>query len=827
MTPRTEPPRTRRLTLVIIAVFSLSGATSLVYQVAWLRMLSLFFGSDVFAASITLSVFMGGLSLGGLFAGSVGDRVRRPLVAYGACEVGVALFAFAVPHLLSAFHDTYQAVYRQSFGQHPMVYEGFRLLVAGAALLGPTILMGATLPLVVRQLGDRSEVLGRRVGLLYAANTLGAVLGTVASGFVALPLSGVAATVHAALAINLGIGVVAMALGLRLPPLRPAEPTSLPISPTGSGPGFSPRQAAAAWVIGVSGFAAMALEVVWMRVLVRSFSATVYAFSIMLASFLFGIFQGSRNAARVADDKPDALAYLGRLELWIGAMVAGLAIVIYLVPTLFGVLVWGLTAVSRGAFGVASVAVQFVVAMGLIAWPTLLLGETFPIAVKVFTVDIDRRAQGTGVIYAANTAGALLGSLFGGLAMLPLFGMRGSLVVIALLFVAAGMIAARASASAGSSWRQDPTRGAVALTAALSVLALALPRQVIVNFGLQKSTRPKVLFQGEGVSHGVDIVKSANGNTVMMIDGNIEADTTHVQRRHFILKGHLPLILQPDAHDTAVVGLGLGITLGATDRDPGARTIRLVELTPEMVAAHRVLPELSHGLLDSPKLKLRVDDARNFMAMTDERFDMVTADPIHPRITGVGYLYTREYYELIKQRLRPGGIVVQWMPMYQISPRSFDVAFRTFAGVFPNSTFWYVRGHGLFVATAGDMRFDWAKMTERIADPAVREDLASIQIDSLEGLFGYLLMDAPHIARYLARDGGGRENTDDNGDLEYHTPFEYLGRTDAIVEALLPYAGWDVDRLLSTAPPDSREKVHAAFDERLRRMPAELKEPIE
>src|SRR5262249_27502761 len=162
------------------------------------------------------------------------------------------------------------------------------------------------------------------------------------------------------------------------------------------------------------------------------------------------------------------------------------------------------------------------------------------------------------------------------------------------------------------------------------------------------------------------------------------------------------------------------------------------------------------------------------------------------------------YYQLIKQRLRPGGVVVQWMPMYQISPRSFDVAFRTFASVFPDATFWYVRGHGLFVATVGAPRFEWAQMAARFADPKVREDFASIQIDSLEQLFGHLLMDAPHIARYLAREGSGRENTDDNADLEYRTPFEYLGRTDPIVEQLLPWAGWDVDGLLAGAPPEAR-----------------------
>jgi spermidine synthase len=213
--------------------------------------------------------------------------------------------------------------------------------------------------------------------------------------------------------------------------------------------------------------------------------------------------------------------------------------------------------------------------------------------------------------------------------------------------------------------------------------------------------------------------------------------------------------------------------------------------------------------------------------MSDESFDMVTADPVHPRITGVGYLYTKEYYESIRRRMRPGAIVTQWMPMYRISPESFDVAFRTFVEVFPHASFWYVRGHGLFVATEGPFEIDWPQVAERWAHPAVRQDLASIGIDSPEEFLGHLLMDADAIGAYLSRGEAPPINTDDNAYLEYRTPFEFLRRTEDIVAQLLPYAGWDVDGILRRAPPAVREAIREQFDERRARIVPELSEAID
>ena len=812
--------------LAVGVIFLLSGATALVYQVAWMRMLSLFFGSDVYAAAITLSVFMGGLSLGSWLAGRFGDEFGRPLLIYGFLEIGIAAYALVFPILLASFEVAYQSIYRENFEMLPWLYQGARFSIAALTMLIPTMLMGATLPLIIRQFAVQAPELGKHVGFFYSVNTVGALFGTAIGGFILIPTFGVNGSITIALTVNfiIGLGAIGIIFRGRSQGCLPQAALRASIR----APQSKKRQAVLL-AIAISGMAALALEVVWMRILVQSFSSTVYAFSIMLTCFLFGIFFGSYKVSRVIDQHDDPVRFFASLEFWLGGTVALLGVLSFVVPFVFGTLVWGLTNVTGGAFGVSSIIAQFIVASILIIGPTIMLGATFPIAVKIYTHDIEARALGTGSIYAANTAGAVVGALAGGFLLLPIFGARGSLIVIAACFSIAGFILIRSKG-------QDQLRHflvepgfvlALGLLVISAVAIVLLPKQTVLNFNQQQSTQPNVIYHGEGVSHTVDLIRSENGNTIMMINGNIEADTTMLQRRHFILKGHLPLLLHPEPTDIAIVGLGLGITLGASERHPTVENIRLVELSPHIVEAHSYIADVTGDVLASSKINLRIDDGRTFMAMSDESFDMITADPIHPRITGVGYLYTKEYYEQIRNRLRPGGIVTQWMPMYRVSKESFDVAFRTFISVFPNTSFWYVRGHGLFVATVDEFSIDYKILAERFDEPAVRTDMASIGIHSAEQFLGHLLMDAGHIKEYLLRYDSNIINTDDNAYLEYRTPFEFTEKTESIVRDLIPFSGWDINALMPGSPLGARKKVREYYEGRRAVIVSELSGPIE
>ena len=811
---------------IITVVFIISGAAALIYQVLWMRHLSLFFGSDVFAAAITLSVFMGGLSIGSFASGAFGARVRGPLIIYGAIEILIAIFALFFRDILFGLEDTYRIIYRSSFETDPFLYQGFRIVAATLTLLAPTLLMGATLPLIIRQFANRMNELGRRAGYFYAANTLGALIGTFLAGFIMLPLIGIQASTLVTASANGLIGVTAILIGVALIG-RGENRTSEAETGTeaaSEAPGASSSSArAAAVAIFISGLAALALEVVWVRILVQSFSATVYAFTIMLCCFLAGIYWGSIKAARSIDDDEAPLLQFIRLELFLAGSVALLPVFIFFAPSLFGALTWGLTTVLQGNFAFASIAAQFIVAGIFIIIPTTLLGATFPVAVKSFTGNIQRRAHGTGSIYAANTAGAIIGALLGGFVLLPTFGSRWSLEVIALLFLSAAIYMGWSNRKTMARMI-GPRHIAVpgVMIAAGVGAALFLPVQIVANYNLQNNTAPESIYHGEGVAHTIDIVRSAKGHTIMMVNGNIEADTSLIQRRHFILKAHLPTLLHGDAKKIGVVGLGLGVTTAALLRNPMVENVHVIELSPKMVEAHRLNPELTGGILDNQKLTLTIDDGRNFMTMTDAKFDVITADPIHPRITGVGYLYTREYYEQLKSRLKPGGLVLQWMPMYNIAKSSFDVALRTFAKTFPNASFWYVRGHGLMVGTQGPLHLDFKKFAKGFELPKIRKDFASIGMTSPEAVLGHLLMDATHIRAYLDAGGEAIINTDDNAYLETRTPFEFLGRTRDLVEAIKPLSGWNMPEIMKGASPMARELVQGAYSQRLKRLLTEL-----
>ena len=730
--------------------------------------------------------------------------------------------------MLSAFQPLLHGVYAASFESAPFVYQATRVAIAVGMLLGPTALMGATLPLVVRSVVRTDHELGKFAGFFYAINTLGALVGTLVAAFGLFPLLGARTTTLVAVSINIiaGLAVIAVSGGTKP---RSTERPVAEVPPTSAiSYRYSPVSARMAlWGIGVSGLAALALEVIWTRILTQSFSATVYSFAAMLACFLFGISLGSRVAASHVDRERNPLQLFGAIELGIGVCVLLLPLASLAAPRLFGIWVWAGTRLLHDDFAVASVVSMFAISGMFILPATILLGATFPVAMRICTPAAGRAGFGTGRVYAANTAGAIVGSLLAGFVMVPALGARGSLAACGAIFVGNGwFLLRRGWVEAWSPARDKRVMVPLAIATGAALLALLLPRQTVLNYYLQASTQPEVMYHGEGVSHTVDIVRSTSDQVVMMVDGNIEADTSLVQRRHFILKGHLPLLLHESPGDVAVVGLGLGITVAATARNPEVRDIQVIELTPEMVSAHTYLREVTGGVLDHPKVNVRIDDGRNFLAMTDRKFDMITADPMHPRITGVGYLYTKEYYESIQRRLKPGGVVCQWMPMYHVSPESFDVAFRTFASVFKNATFWYVRGHGLFVANDGPVSIDVLRLRERLADDVVAGDLASIGIDGAEQLLAHLLMGPRQIQAYLARSANGIINTDDNAYLEYHTPFEFLRTTEDVLQELVAYSGFD-DGLLVNASAEERANVRAAWDARRQRLLPELEEPLQ
>ena len=816
---------------IISFLFFLSGLTALVYQIIWMRQLSLFFGSDVYATTITLGTFMAGLAIGSYISGLLSDKFKKPILIYGILEIFIALCALLFPLILFGLDETFSSIYQYYYFEQPFKYHLFRLIISIFTILIPTIFMGATLPLLIRQFAKKKEELGERVGFLYSINTFGALIGTILAGFILIQIAGINYSNIIMVFINATAGIIAIIFGFNI--LDKNE-------------NFSANQYEKKDVLNVNqihnsgskyilfstfltGMAALALEIIWVRALIQTFSGTTHSFSIMLACFLFGIFLGSKIISKKLSSNYYPILILFKLQLWLAATVALLAPLIYFAPNIFGNLTWILISLTNENFAIASIIGKLFVAILLILIPATLLGASFPAAVQSYTSNFDFRARGTGYVYAFNTFGAVVGSIIGGFLLLPIFGTRMSLIIIAALFFFSALILIKfvKKIENYNNLIKFHKFLPIAFFIASSIAILIMPKKTIINYNMQKNTQPKVIYHVHGVSHTLDIVESDDGHIILMVNGNIESDTTYIQKKAFVLKAHLPLLLHGEANNVAVVGLGLGITLKSLISNPLVKNLKLIELSPDMIKAHQLNPEIFGDTLKNSKLEIVVDDARNYMNMSGHKFDIITADPIHPRITGVGYLYTKEYYEILKKNITTNGIVLQWIPMYRISKRSFDVALKTFTEVYPNYSFWYVRGHGLLVGSLKPINLDFKDFAERYNQTPIQKELQSINIKTPEQVLGHMLMDKDNILSYLNSDEEILINTDDNAYLEFHTPFEFLEKTENIVSKLLPHLGWKLKSILKSYSNDEENEIKKFFNYRVNKLIPELKEKIQ
>jgi spermidine synthase len=801
---------------VFTLLFFLSGAAALAYQVVWMRKLSLFLGSDIYSSSITLAAFMGGLALGGYVASRFVDRVTYHVVYYGVLEILIGLFALSFDRLLLLFDPVIASAYARLFDQSQLSYNLLRSGIVFTVLLIPTTMMGATLPLILKAFSRRAAKLGEVTGHFYAVNTFGALSGVLFSAFVLLPRLGLRNTGLVAVTVNVAIGAAILLLCLRSGFraeffIRPGVRASGDKVPEAAEPDTDaappppvPRWRTAALVaIGISGFGGLALEVVWTRVLIQSFSATVYSFGMMLVGFLLGIALGSKAVAPHIRTPERAVGLLAKIEIGLSVSVAILAGLSFLIPSLFGTLVWRMSALSPALFGLASVLGALLVSMVFVLPSTMLLGAAFPAALRAYNVNLGSTGRDSGRIAFINTTGAVTGALVAGFVLIPLMGSRNGLMLLSAVFFLNGSYVQFCTLSPrGRALRGFVLPRAAYVAVLFVVVAPLIPSRTVLNYNVQHSSRPDIVFHSEDAFGLVDVVRTPEDKTILAIDGNIEADNTLTQLRHFVLKGHLPLMFSSEPKEVLIVGLGLGITTASVLKHADVHRVDVVELLPSVVEAQKYLEDINGDVLADPRLKLHVDDGRNFLRNTENRYDMITADPVHPRISGVGVLYTREYYRLIRDHLEDDGVVLQWMPLYSISETSFEVAARSMFEVFPHTSVWYVPGHILFLgAKTAPPKFDYEVLKSKMADRTIAADLKAVGIQSILGLMRLQIMAPSDLRGFLNRDGAGEMvNTEDLPYLEYHTPFEFLTSPESNLSSLLPFAGNDAG--LVTNGPD-------------------------
>ena len=708
------------------AVFLLSGVASLMDEIVWFKYLVLTFGATTSATATLVAVFMGGLALGSALAARLAARVRHPGRAYALLETGVAVFALATPGLFSLIDRGYILAYPHAAAS-PAALLAIRFLLAAVALLPPTILMGATLPVLARAV-ERGAFPGRPSTALYAVNTAGAVAGVALSGFVLIPRVGLWATLVTSACLSLVAALLAMSTGEAVE--AGAEGTARARIPL-------------LWlaVAFATGAAALADEVLWTRVLVLYIGSSVYAFSLMLAVYLTGLVAGSFAAAVSRPLNPRRA---------LGAAQIALAFTLLLQVAAFSLFARTLVTVGTRVFHASSWAGLFgaeAVTTALFLFPpTLLRGFTFGALVRAASLSADGAPRGAGAIYASNTLGGIFGSLAAGFLAIPALGSQNALLATGLVASAVALALCPRSLLA----RLAP--------AAFVLLALPLRRDgVILSAAALSEVAPAdLLYYKEDVTATVAVKRFPGPRPALSLELNgvnvagTSSDLVTIQK----LQAHLPLAFCEQPRRVLHIGFGSGGTAYCVSLHPVSE-IRIVEISPEVIdAAVRFFQGVNHNVLADPRAHLTINDGRNFVLAAPERFDAILSDSIHPRYAGNGSLYTEEYFRLCARRLEPGGVISMWLPMYSLLPDNYRAIVRAFQDVFGHVSIWYphsVQNPFTIVLATSQSTIRLEDFRRRVTGPAVAADLNKIgQADPAE-LLSNLLLAPDDVARWVAQ----------------------------------------------------------------------------
>ncbi|MZH15059.1 MAG: spermidine synthase [Nitrospinae bacterium] len=720
---------------IVYFLFFVSGITALIYEIVWTRMLTLVFGHTVFSVSVVLSAFMAGLGFGSYLFGHAVDKLSenkldtssKALHLYGWIEILIFVSGGLLSLLFSNFAEVY-SLFHTIIPESPPLQNLLKIVLSFVLMLIPTTFMGATLPLISKYCVTSDERIGKQVSLLYALNTLGAALGCLVTGFFLMGTFGVLQTVLMAAAGNLFIGI--SALNIYKEEIGGGVKFYLPKIKF---PKVSLSSEQKLWV-GISficGFTALAYEVLWTRLLVFSIASTVYSFSMMLTVFLLGIFSGSILLIPVLSKVKNLRTILITLQGGVGIYVIGS---IYEIESILSP-PWNAYNLGNP---VAAFGTYFKDSAGLMLVPTLLLGMCFPLLIQLISGKHENVGQSTGQIYAANTLGAILGSLFAGFLFLPYFGSQASLVLIATINLFTMVLLFRTGDYFGKAIRKGMT---VVFVCLILFINISVPNDLLNSFFMRDSAGKrnikKLIFFEEGLSDTVAVFKDEYGvldpTARRLITNGISMSASNmIATRYMKLFAHVPILLVDKPDDVLVVCFGTGQTTGAAGIHPRVKTVDSLELSSSVIRSGTMFADQNHDVLTNPKVNFVIQDGRNHLLTTSKLYDVITSEPPPPRTAFTVNLYTREYYELQKKRLKPGGIAAQWIPLHSQGDKEVAMHFKTFQSVFPYTMGWLsVANEILIIGSNQPIKIDFDKLNERLQEPEIKKALTDIEIPDI------------------------------------------------------------------------------------------------
>ncbi len=743
----------------MLPVFVLSGFSSLVLEIVWVRLASLALGVTLHAVAVVVAAFMGGLAIGSYLFGRIADARHPHLAVYSVLEGGIAILGLGVTWSL-------QHLPRWVAG---LGMNGNSLSAAQAGLvfllvLPPCVLMGATLPILSRTLADPGGA-SRWVGWLYGFNTLGAVSGAFLTDFALIPSIGVRGSAVAAVVCSGFAAMSSLAIARSWAPVG----TGVPIQQRQRhGPSPWPLYVA----YGFSGFAALGLQVTWTRLFLMYMPGRAFVFSLILTTYLAGLAIGSTAAAGCANrSSRPATVMVGMQTLLAATALAGVLWInpvdrMLMIPAVTGPLM----SVARLG-GAETVGFRFDVLQGLgravalFAMPTLLMGAIFPFAGRVALDARGGTGRPVGELYAANTVGAIAGSIAVGFWVLPDWGAQVTLLSLAALIVVA------AALTASYARPRATAAGLTALAAVACGLFALLPSDTLIrslylaqhalHFGVDHS---QVRMLREGPYGTVTVVETPKGpgllvDSVYMMGGNLEA------QRYASLEGHLPALLHPDPREALVIGFGLGMSMGAVSLYPGVEKTRCVELNPTVLEAATWFRSINYDVLNRPRTEVVIGDGRNYLLRSHGKFDVMTFEPPPPVNAGVSNLYSQEFYGICRDHLTAKGVVAQWLPLTPLGDDGARAVIRTFQSVFPFATLWQGSPSNLvLVGSVNPLTIDADRLRGAFGNRELRKSLQDIGVEDVLSLLGTFLHGPDTLRDYAAQ---APIVTDDRPWLEY------------------------------------------------------------
>ncbi|MBB5326555.1 fused MFS/spermidine synthase [Tunturiibacter gelidoferens] len=737
-----------RMALFTLLLF-FSGTAALIYQVLWIRQLSLVVGVEVYSITVAVSAFFAGLAVGGVLLGRMADPWKRPLLLYALLEVGVAVAGFVVTVALAHTAGPFVAIESHA----GILAWALPFLLVGT----PAFLMGGTLPVAVRSLAAGTSRVARVGGWLYAANTAGGIAGALLSSFVLLPWLGVRGSALTAALFNLVAAGVALVLDLRS---ATEQITGKDIET----PDAQPRGSRTALVLyAIAGGIALGYEVVWSQAMAQFLSTRVFAFSMVLATYLAGLVVGSALYARFSNRVRDAWGVFGLLISAAGVValleVAGLSLWQLRIQGEVGNL-----ALSVTGSEFAHMCAQFLVAaIGVVFVPTILLGAAFPVALQL-AADPERPGRDVGAVLALNTAGGIAGTLLTGFLLVPALGLVHTFSVLAVAAATVGALAV--VLGTGVSRKVQWAVFGIGLVAV--AVGILTPPDRLARLLLTTRGGGALVFYQESRGATVAIAQQRSGDNVfrrLYIQGVSNSGDALPSLRYMRLQAMLPLLIHHGEPKSAlVIGFGTGITAGAILHYPQLNRRVCVELLPAVVKAGQLFPE-NYKAGSDPRMQIRISDGRHELVRTAERYDLITLEPPPPSAAGVVNLYSTDFYQLAGKRLEPNGLLAQWLPISTQNDEDTRSLVRSFLDVFPYATLWSTELHEmLLVGSYQPIELNANQIASRFTQGEVSTSLGAVGVSSPAALLATWVTGRESLERYAAN---ARPVTDNDPRIEY------------------------------------------------------------